>query len=159
LTAGSPLHWGYQRAFPAVLPQDSLAGLFGDLDGRWRALCRGTDIFGGGVTTWRHQVASGKLLGDGYLPGGGIGPLATAPEPSGVLILGGDHWLPDPMRGPGGPAGRHRWAAGVLRHADYVVDAEWDHAVAMAAGLERPGRPFPPAAEQFPLFPDFPGKP
>jgi hypothetical protein len=156
LTAGSPLQWGYQRAFPAVLRQESLAELSGRLDGRWRALCRGTDVFGGGVTTWRHQVADGRLLGDGYVPGGGTGPLVCTPEPNGVLILGGDHWLPDPMRGPEGPTGRHRWASGALRHLDYVVDAEWDHAVAMAAGLERPGHVFRPAAEQFPLFPDFP---
>lgn len=135
LTAGSPLQWGYQRAFPAMLPQHLLGELFAELDGRWRALCRGTDIFGGGVTTWRHRVVSGKLLGDGYLPGGGTGPLVAEPDDTGVLVLGGDHWLPDPMRGP---TGRRRWAPGVLRHNDYVVDGEWDNAVAMAAGLGRP---------------------
>ena len=73
LTAGSPLQWGYQRAFPALLPQESLETLFDDLDGRWRALCRGTDIFGGGVTTWRHEVADRQLYGVGYLPEGGSG--------------------------------------------------------------------------------------
>jgi len=31
-----------------------------------------------------------------------------------------------------------RWAPGVLRHSDYLVDPEWDHAVAIAAGLARP---------------------
>jgi hypothetical protein len=138
LTAGSPLQWGYQRAFPAVLPYPSLAELNGRLDGRWRALCRGTDIFGGGVTTWRHRVADGQLRGDGFRPDGGAGPLTAVQEPTGALILGGDHWLPDPMRGP---TGLRRWRAGVLKHVDYLADAEWDHAVAMAAGLTRcPGR-------------------
>ncbi|MFE0024636.1 hypothetical protein [Amycolatopsis sp. NPDC059021] len=153
LTAGSPLQWGYQRAFPALLPPESLAALFGDLDGRWRALCRGTDIFGGGVTTWRHQVTSGKLLGDGYLPEGGVGALAAEPDPHGVLVLGGDHWLPDPLRAP---TGRHRWAPGVLKQRDYLVDPEWDNAVAMAAGLARPGKPSKRWGEQGALFGDFP---
>ncbi|SDX75043.1 hypothetical protein SAMN05421504_103703 [Amycolatopsis xylanica] len=133
LTVGSPLQWGYQRAFPGVLPHASLCKLYTKLDGRWRALCRGTDIFGGGVTTWRHQVVDGALLGDGYLTTGGVGPLSSVAEPeSGVLIIGGDHWLPDPMRNP---TGRHRWSPGVLKHADYLADAEWDNAVARAAGL------------------------
>ncbi len=152
LTAGSPLQWGYQRAFPAMLPQAQLSELYKDLGGRWRSLCRGTDIFGGGVTTWRHRVVAGKLLGDGYLPGGGTGPLAAEADEQGVVVLGGDHWLPDPMRGP---TGRHRWAPGVLKHTDYVVDAEWDNAVAMAAGLGRP-RPKNPWGEQGSLFGDFP---
>lgn len=137
LTAGSPLQWGYQRAFPNLMQQAALANLYGMLDGRWRGLCRGTDPFGGGVTTWRHQVVGGKLLGLGYLPDGTVGPLPVAvPSASGALVLGGDHWLPDPV--PLNETGR-RWAAGVLRHADYLVDPEWDRAVAMAAGLERPG--------------------
>jgi hypothetical protein len=157
VTAGSPLQWGYQRAFPAVLPQRELAALYAALDGRWRGLCRGTDVFGGGVTTWRHQVASGKLLGVGYLPDGRIGPLPAASEgPTGALVLGGDHWLPDPLRLP---SVTHRWAAGVLGHADYVVDPEWDRAVAMAAGLERPARPSRPRDEQVALFPDLPALP
>ncbi|MEV7044854.1 hypothetical protein [Amycolatopsis sp. NPDC051061] len=151
LTAGSPLQWGYQRAFPALLPQEALETLFADLDGRWRALCRGTDIFGGGVTTWRHEVSDRQLYGVGYQPEGGIGPLKAKADENGVLVLGGDHWLPDPLRGP---TGRHRWAPGVLKHQDYVVDAEWDHAVAMAAGLGKPS-----GGEQGLLFGDFPGKP
>ncbi len=150
LTAGSPLQWGYQRAFPALLPQEALETLFADLDGRWRALCRGTDIFGGGVTTWRHEVSDRQLFGVGFQPEGGSGPLKARADPNGVLILGGDHWLPDPLRGP---TGRHRWAPGVLKHQDYVVDAEWDHAVAMAAGLGKPS-----GGEQGLLFGDFPSK-
>lgn len=153
LTAGSPLQWGYQRAFPAVLPQDSLATLFGDLDGRWRALCRGTDIFGGGVTTWRHNVSGRHLIGDGYLPEGGSGALEATPEESGVLVLGGDHWLPDPLRAPDG---RHRWAPGVLKHTDYLADAEWDQALAMAAGLGRPNGRSRLLGEQGSLFGDLP---
>ncbi|GAA3572234.1 membrane protein [Amycolatopsis ultiminotia] len=152
LTAGSPLQWGYQRAFPAVLPQESLAELFGKLDGRWRALCRGTDIFGGGVTTWRHQTSGRHLLGDGYLPEGGSGPLETTPEESGALVLGGDHWLPDPLREPDG---RRRWAPGVLKHTEYLADPEWDNAVAMAAGLGRTGRARA-LGEQGALFSDLP---
>lgn len=156
LTAGSPLQWGYQRAFPAVLPHETLADLFGRLDGRWRGLCRGTDTFGGGATTWRHQVAAGSLLGVGYLPGGGVGPLPAAVQgPTGALVLGGDHWLPDPMWAP--IVGR-RWVAGVRRHADYVTDPEWDRAAAMAAGLECPDKPPRPLAEQVPLFGDPPGQ-
>ncbi|MGK3208134.1 hypothetical protein [Amycolatopsis sp. MEPSY49] len=150
LTAGSPLQWGYQRAFPALLPQEALETLFADLDGRWRALCRGTDIFGGGVTTWRHEVSDRQLFGVGFQPEGGSGPLKARADENGVLILGGDHWLPDPLRGP---TGRHRWAPGVLKHQDYVVDAEWDHAVAMAAGLGKPS-----VGEQGLLFGDFPSK-
>jgi hypothetical protein len=153
LTAGSPLQWGYQRAFPAVLSYASLAELNGRLEGRWRALCRGTDTFGGGVTTWRHQVSTGRLLGDGFLPDGGVGPLVGVQEPTGALILGGDHWLPDPMRGP---TGVHRWAAGVLKHADYAADAEWDHAVTIAAGLELPCGKLLIFGEQAPLFGDLP---
>lgn len=154
LTAGSPLQWGYQRAFPAVLPFPSLAELNGRLGGRWRSLCRGTDIFGGGVTTWRQGVTDGELTGVGFLPDGGSGELTATAEPTGALVLGGDHWLPDPLRGP---TGLHRWAPGLLKHADYFVDAEWDHAVAMAAGLERPGRSFRSLGEQVPLF-GFPPK-
>ncbi|MEU4667022.1 hypothetical protein AB0F91_03395 [Amycolatopsis sp. NPDC023774] len=153
LTAGSPLQWGYQRAFPAVLPQDALATLFGDLDGRWRALCRGTDIFGGGVTTWRHNVSGRHFIGDGYLPEGGSGPLEATPEESGVLVLGGDHWLPDPLLAPDA---RHRWAAGVLKHTEYLADAEWDQAVAMAAGLGRPSGRSRLLGEQGALFGDLP---
>ncbi|MFI5614791.1 hypothetical protein [Amycolatopsis sp. NPDC051903] len=153
LTAGSPLQWGYQRAFPAVLPQDSLATLFADLDGRWRALCRGTDIFGGGVTTWRHQVSGRHLIGDGYLPEGGWGALEAKADETGVLVLGGDHWLPDPLRAPDG---RHRWAPGVLKHTDYLADAEWDQALAMAAGLGRPSGRARLLGEQGSLFGDLP---
>ncbi|GAA5150587.1 membrane protein [Amycolatopsis dongchuanensis] len=155
LTAGSPLQWGYQRAFPAVLSRDSLARLFGELEGRWRGLARGTDILGGGVTTWRQEVVDGELRGVGYLPEGGVGDLAPALSgPTGALVLGGDHWLPDPIANP---AGTRRYAAGVLGHADYEVDPEWDRAVAMAAGLEFPGRPASrPFGEQVPLFPDLP---
>ncbi|EHR52564.1 hypothetical protein SacmaDRAFT_4378 [Saccharomonospora marina XMU15] len=137
LTAGAPLQWGYQRAFPAVFSHASLARLYGMLGGRWRGLCRGTDTFGGGATTWRHQVAGGKLLGVGYLRDGGVGALEPAVRgPGGVLVLGGDHWLPDPMLEP--RSGR-RWLAGVRRHADYVADPEWDRAVVLAAGLDRRG--------------------
>ncbi|WP_156096665.1 hypothetical protein [Amycolatopsis jejuensis] len=153
LTAGSPLQWGYQRAFPAVLPQDSLSELFATLDGRWRALCRGTDIFGGGVTTWRHQTSGKHLIGDGYLPAGGWGPLETTPDDAGVLILGGDHWLPDPLRAPDG---RRRWAPGVLKHTEYLADPEWDNAVAMAAGLGRPNGRTRTLGEQGSLFGDLP---
>jgi hypothetical protein len=149
LTAGSPLQWGYQRAFPAVLPFAALAELNGRLGGRWRSLCRGTDIFGGGVTTWRQAVTDGELTGVGFLPAGGVGDLTATAEPTGALVLGGDHWLPDPLRAP---SGVDRWAPGLLKHTDYFVDAEWDHAVAMAAGLDRPGRPFRPIGEQVPLF-------
>lgn len=154
LSVGSPLQWGYQRAFPAVLPHTALAALSGSLDGRWRGLARGTDIFGGGVTTWRHQVDGGKLTGEGYLPDGGWGALPPATVgTTGALVLGGDHWLPDPVHPP---SGARRWTAGVLRHADYLVDPEWDQAVAIAAGLETPGRPARGEAEQVPLFPDLP---
>ncbi|HWD01292.1 MAG TPA: hypothetical protein VG674_02345 [Amycolatopsis sp.] len=153
LTAGSPLQWGYQRAFPAVLPQESLAELFSDLDGRWRALCRGTDIFGGGVTTWRHQVSGPHLIGDGYLPTGGWGALEATADDSGVLVLGGDHWLPDPLRAPDG---RRRWAPGVLRHTEYLADPEWDQALAMAAGLGRPNGRSRLLGEQGALFGDLP---
>ena len=66
-------------------------------------------------------------------------------------MLGGDHWLPDPQRGPF--PGR-RWAPGVNRHADYTSDPEWDRAIAIAAGLETtdpPAAPVLPTARQAPL--------
>lgn len=159
LTAGTPLQWGYQRAFPAVFPHASLAHLYGQLDGRWRGLCRGTDTFGGGATTWRHQVAEDKLLGIGYCENGTVGAIEPAEAgPGGVLVLGGDHWLADPAHGPA--CGR-RWVPGIRRHNDYVADPEWDRAVGMAAGLEGVENPDPPAglAEQVALFGDLIGPP
>ncbi|WP_192909542.1 hypothetical protein [Gandjariella thermophila] len=134
VTAGSQLQWAYPRAFPAVVPHASLTALFGELGGRWRALCRGTDPLGGAVSSWGRQVYGGMLLGVGFRADGTDGALPAATRgPTGVLVLGGDHWLPDPQRGPF--PGR-RWRAGVLGHADYYSDPEWDRAVAMAAGLE-----------------------
>ena len=133
VTAGSPMQWAYPRAFPGVVPHKSLAELHGLLEGRWRALCRGTDPLGGPVTTWRRQVVAAKLIGVGFRPDGTRGPLSAAElSPNGALVLGGDHWLPDPVSQavPG-----LRWSPGVRRHADYLGDAEWDHAVALAAGL------------------------
>lgn len=154
ITAGTPAQWGYQRAFPSLLAPANLATLYGALDGRWRGLCRGTDSFGGGVTTWRHQVVGGKLLGIGYLADGTIGPLpAAVAGKAHSLVLGGDHWLADPL--PRQEDSR-RWAAGVLRHNDYLVDPEWDRAVAMAAGLEVPGAAVRPDQDQPSLFPDLP---
>lgn len=154
LTAGSPLQWGYQRAFPAVLSHQSLTSLYGALEGRWRGLSRGTDLFGGGVTTWRQQVVDGKLIGDGYRVNGTTGPLPAArPQPTGALVLGGDHWLPDPIRNL---PGLRRWPAGMLGHTGYEVDPEWDRAVAIAAGLEQPEGPSRAHGEQVPLFPDLP---
>lgn len=138
VTAGSQLQWAYPRAFPGVVPHDSLQGLAGSLQGRWRSLCRGTDPLGGPVTTWNRQVYDGLLLGVGFRPDGTSGPLPAATRgPTGALVLGGDHWLPDPQRGP---FSFRRWAPGVLGHSQYSDDPEWDRAVAMAAGLERPAR-------------------
>ncbi|GAA3434511.1 membrane protein [Kutzneria kofuensis] len=129
VTAGSPLQWAYPRAFPAVVSHDSLAELAKAMNGRWRAVCRGTDAIGGGVTTWERLAFDGQLLGVGF-----EGALPAAERsPNGALVLGGDHWLPDPQRGP--IAGR-RWRPGVLRHRDYTSDPEWDHAIAAAAGLD-----------------------
>ena len=136
ITAGSQLQWAYPRAFPAAVPHDSLVALFGELGGRWRSLCRGTDALGGAVTTWDRQVYDGMLLGVGFRTDGSSGALPAAVRgPTGALVLGGDHWLPDPQRGPF--PGR-RWRAGVLGHADYYSDPEWDRAIAMAAGVEPP---------------------
>jgi hypothetical protein len=133
VTAGAPLQWAYARAFPAVVPVKSLVRLYSELDGRWRALCRGTDPLGCGVTTWRRQVVDGRLLGVGLRPGKPPGPLAPAERgPTGALVLGSDHWLPDPQLRP--LPGR-RWAPGPLTHVDYAADPEWDRAVALAAGL------------------------
>lgn len=148
VTIGSQLQWAYARAFPGVVPHSSLSTLAGQLGTRWRALCRGTDPVGGAVTTWDRQVCGDRLLGTGFRPDGTVGPLPAAQRsPTGALVLGGDHWLPDPMRGPF-PA--RRWAAGVLKHGNYTADPEWDRAVAMAAGLdpeepESAGLPWPSA--------------
>ncbi|MBB5955169.1 hypothetical protein FHS29_001739 [Saccharothrix tamanrassetensis] len=151
VTAGSQLQWAYPRAFPAVVPHSSLAALAGGLDGRWRALCRGTDPLGGAVTTWGRQVFDGMLLGTGFLPNGTTGALPPALRgPTGALVLGGDHWLPDPQRGPF--PGR-RWAAGVNRHADYTSDPEWDRAIAIAAGLEDVAAPPPGPGLPGPVLP------
>ncbi|MQA10101.1 MAG: hypothetical protein GEU98_16410 [Pseudonocardiaceae bacterium] len=150
VTAGVPLQWAYMRAFPAVVPPSSLATLYGQLGGRWHALCRGTDPFGGAVTTWQRQVVGDKLLGSGYRSDGVIGPLPAATRgANGALMLGGDHWLPDPQPNP--VPGR-RWSAGVRAHTDYSSDPAWDDAVAMAAGL-RPAEPDrADGAEQTQLF-------
>ncbi|MFR9731014.1 hypothetical protein ACL03H_17455 [Saccharopolyspora sp. MS10] len=138
VTAGSQLQWAYPRAFPGVVPHQSLRDLAGSLNGRWRSLCRGTDPLGGAVTTWNRQVFDGMLIGVGLRPDGSQGPLPPATRgPTGALVLGGDHWLPDPQRGP---FSFRRWVPGVLGHSDYSGDPEWDRAVAMAAGLEIPVR-------------------
>ncbi|MFI9385242.1 hypothetical protein [Kutzneria sp. NPDC052558] len=129
VTAGSPLQWAYQRAFPAVVSHDSLVELSRAMGGRWRAVCRGTDAIGGGVTTWERQSFDGQLLGVGFE---GALPAAEHSE-HGALVLGGDHWLPDPQHGP--ISGR-RWRPGVLGHNDYTSDPEWDRAIAAAAGLD-----------------------
>ena len=138
VTAGSQLQWAYPRAFPAVVPHRALQDLAGNLGGRWRALCRGTDPLGGAVGTWNRQVYDGMLIGVGFRPDGTTGPLPPASRgPTGALVLGGDHWLPDPQRGP---FSHRRWTAGVLGHTEYSGDPEWDRSVAMAAGLESPAR-------------------
>jgi hypothetical protein len=138
VVAGAPLQWAYPRAFPGVLPHDGLLELYADLAGRWRTMARGTDAAGGGLSTWRRQVFDGQLIGVGFRPDGTSGALSPAvASPTGALVLGGDHWLPDPERGPF--PGR-RWAPGVLGHSDYYSDPEWDRAVACAAGLESPDR-------------------
>jgi hypothetical protein len=117
-----------------VLPLPALGTLAGELGTRWRSLCRGTDPLGGAVTTWDQQVYGSELLGVGFRADGTPGPLSPATRtPSGALVLGLDHWLPDPAARP--LPGR-RWAAGVQRHANYTADPEWDRAIAMAAGLD-----------------------
>jgi hypothetical protein len=134
VTVGSQLQWAYSRAFPAVLPFAALETLAGELGTRWRSLCRGTDPLGGAVTTWRRQVYEDSLLGMGFRADGTPGPLAAAERsPHGALVLGLDHWLPDPQRGP--LPGR-RWTPGLQRHGNYTADPEWDRAVAMAAGMD-----------------------
>lgn len=136
VVASSPLQWAYARMFPAVISHAGLSELFGDLGGRWRTLARGTDPAGGGMSTWRRQVFDGKLIGVGYREDGTTGALPPAVAgPTGALVLGGDHWLPDPQCGPF--AGR-RWAPGAQRQQDYTSDPEWDRAIACAAGLESP---------------------
>jgi hypothetical protein len=141
VTVGSQLRWAYSRAFPAVLPLPALGALAGELGTRWRSLCRGTDPLGGAVTTWGHRVYESNLLGVGFRADGTYGPLAAARRtPSGALVLGLDHWLPDPAARP--VPGR-RWTPGVQRHANYTADPEWDRAIAMAAGLD----PAEPAAD------------
>ncbi|MGW1681630.1 hypothetical protein [Saccharopolyspora sp. NPDC002376] len=161
VTAGSQLQWAYPRAFPGVVPHTSLRDLAGTLGGRWRSLCRGTDPLGGAVTTWNRQVYDGMLIGVGFRADGTEGPLPAATRgPTGALVLGGDHWLPDPQRGP---FACRRWVPGVLGHTDYPGDPEWDRAVAMAAGLETPVRgatlplrPQTPTPAQAPAVPSAP---
>lgn len=146
LIAGAPVRWAHARAFPAVLPATGLAELYADLNGRWRSLCRGTDPVGGGATTWRRQEFDGTLIGVGLRPDGTEGALPPAiAGPTGALVLGGDHWLPDPQHGP--IAGR-RWSPGLRTHGDYCADPEWDRAVACAAGLALPGQ----KTTEFPVF-------
>lgn len=151
VTAGSQLQWAYSRAFPAVVPPDSLRDLAGSLGGRWRSLCRGTDPLGGAVSTWNRQVYDGMLIGVGMRADGTEGPLPPATRgPTGALVLGGDHWLPDPQRGP---FAARRWVPGVRAHSDYSGDPEWDRAVAMAAGLDASvrGSTRPPRTSAMPV--------
>ena len=141
VTVGSQLQWAYTRAFPAVLPFTALGTLAGELGTRWRSLCRGTDPLGGAVTTWRRQVYENSLLGMGFRPDGTPGPLAAATcSPSGALVLGLDHWLPDP---PQGPTPGRRWTPGLQRTSNYSADPEWDRAIAMAAGMDPTDPPTP----------------
>ncbi|SFE25392.1 hypothetical protein SAMN04487819_11010 [Actinopolyspora alba] len=138
VTAGSQLQWAYARGFPGFLGHEAQRSLAGSLAGQWRSLCRGTDPIGGAVGTWNRQVHDGKLLGVGFRPDGSEGPLpAAARGPTGALVLGSDHWLPDPQRGP---FEHRRWTAGLSRHSEYSGDPEWDRAVSMAAALEVPAR-------------------
>jgi hypothetical protein len=147
VTVGSPLQWAYPRAFPGVVSHASLAAMAGSLGTRWRALCRGTDPIGGAVTTWRRQVFDGRLLGMGFRPDGTVGPLSAAYRtPTGALVLGLDHFLPDPSAGPF--PGR-RWNPGVQGHNDYPADPEWDRAIALAAGLD----PAPLPTAGLPILP------
>jgi hypothetical protein len=136
VVAGSGLRWVYPKAFPAVLGYPELVDLSLGLGERWRSLCRGTDPLGGGVTTWRPRMADGELFGTGLVDGGASELPAAESAPTGALVLGGDHWLPDPAAGP--VTGR-RWVAGVRRHAEYVAEEEWDRAVAVASGLDTAG--------------------
>ncbi|OLF19086.1 hypothetical protein [Actinophytocola xanthii] len=146
VTVGSQLQWAYSRAFPAVLPHAALGALAGELGTRWRSLCRGTDPLGGAVTTWDRQVYGASLLGVGFRPDGTSGPLPEAVRaPHGALVLGLDHWLPDPASAP--LPGR-RWTPGVQGHTNYPADPEWDRAVAMAAGLD-PAEPSLPSFQSF----------
>lgn len=136
LTAGAPLQWGHARAFPAVFPQHDAARLAGALQGRWRALCRGTDPGGSAVTTRSRQLFDDRLLGTGLRPDGTAGALPAARRGThGALVLGGDHWVPDPQHAP---VDGRRWRAGILGAADYPSDPEWEAAVALAAGLVTP---------------------
>ncbi|RRO12731.1 hypothetical protein EIL87_23830 [Saccharopolyspora rhizosphaerae] len=156
VTAGSQLQWAYPRAFPGVVPHSALRDLAGRMGERWRSLCRGTDPLGGAVTTWNRQVYNGMLIGVGLRGDGTDGPLPAATRgPTGALVLGSDHWLPDPQRGP---FSCRRWVPGVLGHSDYSGDPEWDRAVAMAAGLERPvrGAALPLSAPEAPQIPSAP---
>ncbi|UVS81742.1 hypothetical protein [Actinokineospora sp. UTMC 2448] len=134
VTVGSQVQWAYLRAFPSVVPFPALAATAAGFGTRWRSLCRGTDPMGGAVLTWNRQAVDGKLLGTGLRPDGTVGPLpAAVRSPTDALVLGADHWLPDPMHGPF--PGR-RWSPGVQAGKNYTADPEWDRAVAMAAGLD-----------------------
>ncbi|MGW5052895.1 hypothetical protein [Actinokineospora sp. NPDC004072] len=134
VTVGTQLQWAYLRAFPSVVPFPALAATAASFGTRWRALCRGTDPMGGAVLTWNRMAVDGRLLGTGLRPDGTVGPLPAATRsPTGALVLGGDHWLPDPMHGPF--TGR-RWCPGVQAGKNYTADPEWDRAVALAAGLD-----------------------
>lgn len=144
VTVGSQIQWAYLRAFPAVVPFASIAATAAGFGTRWRALCRGTDPMGGATLTWDRQVVDGRLLGTGLRPDGTVGPLPAATRtPTDALVLGGDHWLPDPMHGP---FPSRRWCPGIQAGKNYTADPEWDRAIALAAGLDpddQGGLPWP----------------
>jgi hypothetical protein len=134
VTAGTQLQWAYLRAFPSVVPFTSVAAVSANVGTRWRNLCRGTDPMGGAVLTWSRQVVDGRLIGTGLRPDGTPGPLPAATRtPTDALVLGPDHWLPDPAHGP---FPNRRWCPGIQANKNYTADPEWDRAVALAAGLD-----------------------
>lgn len=132
VTHGSQLQWAYGRAFPDMLSYFSHLLVMDTLKGRWQNLVRYTDPLGGAVLSWNRTAEGEHFLGDA-LPyrRTNDGERTTRREgvgwSSGAWVIGNERWLPDPVL--------HEPIFPPRAHSDYTLDAQWDAAVALAAGI------------------------
>lgn len=148
VTHGSQLQWAYGRAFPDLLSYFSHVLVMDTLEGRWQNLVRYTDPLGGAVLSWEMRICPDESLCGEALPlqrrpdDGLITERRADEMPSGAWVIGNERWLPDPVLAD--PL-QHEPRFPARAHSDYTLDAQWDAAIASAAG--------------FPPHPDYPPPP
>lgn len=138
VTHGSQLQWAYGRAFPDMLSYFSHLEVMTALDRRWHNLVRFSDPLGGPVLSWNRKADGGRLSGAALPIQHPDDPTRRTTEREAVYqptsrawVLGNERWLPDPVL--------HEPIFPARAHSDYTLDAQWDDAVALAAGV----RPHP----------------